>query len=322
MSRIPVRRLLLLAGLSFVINLISVEAGAEKRIGILKYTEEARFVESQKGIMDQLKKGGFGEPAVKFTIENAGGSKMKAGEIAQKFAAAKMDLIVTIGTSATIAVAKMIKDVPIVFSTVYDPIEAGIAKDWKSSGNNTTGSCTRIPMAKVMKSLKEFAPVKKLAVLYTPGEKNSEVQLIELQKIQAGFQIKVIPVILSKEEDVAQILPRVVDTVNALYLTGSSIVGTTVPIIVDMANKTKVATITHLDDLVDKGALLGVCVNSYLVGCLAGEKAVKILKGAKPSSIPIETSKKLEFVLNMKTAKTGQFQISPRFMKTVTRIIE
>jgi putative ABC transport system substrate-binding protein len=233
-----------------------------------------------------------------------------------------MDLIVTISTSATIAVAKVIKDVPIVFSTVYDPIEAGIAKDWKMSGNNTTGSTTKIPMAKVIKSLKEFAPVKKLAVLYTPGERNSELQLIELQQTQASSQIKVIPVILSHKEDVAKILPQVVKNVDAFYLTGSSIVGATVPMIVAIANNSKVTTITHLDDLVDKGALLGVCVNSYFGGYLAGEKAVKILKGAKPSSIPIETPKKLDFVLNVKTAKAGQFQIPPRFMKTVTRSIE
>jgi ABC-type uncharacterized transport system substrate-binding protein len=94
-------------------------------------------------------------------------------------------------------------------------------------------------MARVVKSLKDFAPVKKLAVLYTPGEKNSEVQLIELQKIQESSQIKIIPVILSKEEDVIRILPKVVDTVDALYLTGSSIVGATVPIM-EIANKPRV----------------------------------------------------------------------------------
>jgi putative ABC transport system substrate-binding protein len=316
------RAVYLFVALALLTHLIPSEAGAEKRIGILRYTDERRFIESQRGIMDQLKQQGFGESAVKFILETAGGSKMKANEIAQKFAAEKMDLIITVSTSATIAVAKAIKNVPIVFSTVYDPIEAGIANDWKSSGNNTTGSCTRIPMEKVIKSLKEFAPVKKLAVLYTPGEKNSELQLIELKKIQAGSQINVIPVILSKEEDVARILPRVAETVDAFYLTGSSIVGATVPLIVDVANKPKVATITHLDDLIDKGALLGVCVDSYLVGRLAGEKAIKVLKGAKPSSIPIETPKKLDFVLNMKTAKAGQFQIPPKFRKTVTRAVE
>ena len=322
MNRIKKRWLFLLIGLVVMITYVPPEARAEKRIGILRYTDESRFIESQRGIMDQFKRDGFGEAAVKFTIETAGGSKMKAGELAQKFAAAKMDLIIAVSTSAAIAVTKVVKDVPIVFSTVYDPIEAGIAKEWKSSGNNTTGSSTRIPMVKVMKSLKDFAPVNKVAVLYTPGEKNSELQLIELQKNQENSQIKVIPVILSKEEDVARILPQVVDTVDAFYLTGSSIVGATVPIIVKIASKPRVTTISHLDDLIDKGALLGVCVDSYRVGRLAGEKAVKILKGAKPSSLPIETPKKLDVVLNMKTAKEGKFQIPPKFRETVTRTIE
>jgi putative ABC transport system substrate-binding protein len=89
-----------------------------------------------------------------------------------------------------------------------------------------------------------------------------------------------------------------------------------------MANKSKVATITHLEDLVGKGVLIGVCGDSYLSGYLAGEKAVKILKGAKPASIPIEKIKKFDVILNMKSAKTGNFQITPKFKKTVTRTIE
>lgn len=305
-----------------IVALFSIEAKAEKKIGILLFSKEVRYFESQKGITDQLKKDGFGESTIRYTIENAEGSKAKATEIAQKFSAAKMDLIFTLGTQATLAATKEIKDVPIVFSTVYDPVESGISKGWKNSGNNTTGSTTIIPMSTIIKNLKELAPVKKLAVLYTPGEKNTEAQLIELQKIQADFQIKVIPIILTKKEEVAQTISEVIPTVDALYLTGSSIIGTTVPIIVDMANKAKVITITHLDDLVEKGALLGVCPNSYSVGQLAGKKAVKILKGAKPSSIPIETVKKIDLIFNMKTAKAGQFQTPPAFMKKVTKTVE
>jgi putative ABC transport system substrate-binding protein len=205
---------------------------------------------------------------------------------------------------------------------VFDPVEAGIAKDWKSSGNNTTGVSPKVPMSRLVNSLKEFAPVKKLAVLYTPGEKNTEIQLKELQGLQTSLQIKVIPVILANKEDVAQTLSLVAHTVDAFYLTGSGIVGTTVPIIVDIANKAHVVTIAHLDDLVAKGALLGICANSNLVGRLAGRKAVQILKGAKPSSIPIEIEKKVDVILNIKTAKAGQFQIPYALMKTVTKTIE
>lgn len=94
------------------------------------------------------------------------------------------------------------------------------------------------------------------------------------------------------------------------------------PLIVDIANKAHVIAITHLDDLVEKGALLGICANSDHIGHLVGKKAVQILKGAKPLSILIEIDKKLDIILNMKTAKAGQFQIPLSFIKKVTKTIE
>jgi putative ABC transport system substrate-binding protein len=322
MDLIKLKRLFLFVVLALMMNLFSVEASAEKRIGVLLFSEEERYIESKNGIMDQLKKDGFGEPAVKYTIANAGGSKAKAAKLAQEFAAAKMDLIITSGTNATIAATKEIKDVPIVFSQVYDPIEAGIAKEWKSSGNNTTGVSTGIPVSNIMDSLKEFPQVKRVAVLYTPGEKQTEIQVKELQKIQASSQIQFIPVPLTNKEEVAQILPAVVQTADAIYLTGSSIVGTSVSIIVDIATKAKVVTITRTEELVDKGVLLGICANAYPLGIQTGKKAVKILRGTKPSSIPIEVAKKVGIILNRKTAKAGEFQIPSSIMKRVTKTIE
>lgn len=317
-----IKKLFIIAMVFWAITLFSVEVRAEKRIGFLLFSEENRYHETKKGVMDQLEKAGFKKPAVKYIIENAGGNKAKAKELAQKIATAKMDLIIALGTQAAIPVTKEIKDIPIVFSQVYDPIESGIAKDMRSSGNNTTGASTRIPVAIIIKRLRDFAPAKKLAVPYTPGEKNSEAVLKELQENQDKLQIKVVPVILNKKEEVAEILSIIAPTVDAIYLTGSMIVSGTVPTIVEIANKSKVVTITHIDDLVEKGALMGICTNSYQLGTLAGKKAVMILKGAKPSSIPIDLADKLDIMLNMKTAKAGKFLIPPKFMKTVTRIIK
>jgi putative ABC transport system substrate-binding protein len=305
-----------------LINLFPVEAKAEKRIGVLIWSEEPHFTDGQKGLMEQLKIDGFGEPAVKYTIENARGSKAKVVEAVQRFAAARLDLIVTLGTSATVAAAKAIKDVPIVFSVVYDPVEAGIARDWKSSGNNTTGSSTKVPVSMIVNTLKELAPVKRLAVIYTPGERNSELQLLELQKLPENSRLRILPVILSGKKEAAQVLSEVARTADAIYLTGSSVVGEAVPTIVALANENKVVTVTHLDDLVAKGALLGVASNSYLLGRLAGRKAVRILKGAKPSSIPIEPERTFEIILNRKSAAAGQFRIPPAFMHKVTKVVE
>jgi len=304
------------------LTLFSIEAQAQKKIGILMFSEEARYIEAVKGIKDKLRQGGFGEPKTTFIVEQAGANRARAAELVQKFTAEKLDLIMTLGTSATVAVTREIQDVPIVFSVVYDPVEAGVAKGWVSSGNNTTGSSSKIPMSRLMESLKHFMRVKRLAVLYTTGEKNSESVLKDLQRIEANYKIKVIPVRLTKIEEVNQLLPEVLRTTEAVYVTGSNLVDSQVAVIADIATKAKVITITHLDDLVEKGVLLGVCADVYSMGQLAGDKAVKILKGGKPSSIPIESAKKSNVILNMKTAKKGRFQIPPDLMKAVTRTIE
>jgi putative ABC transport system substrate-binding protein len=305
-----------------IVSLSSAEAGAEKSIGILLFSGEARYVEATKGFKDTLREAGFGEPQTRISTENADANKAKAAELVQKYAAAKMDLIFAVGTHATLAVTREIKDVPIVFGVVYDPVEAGIAKDWKSSGNNTTGTSTKMPMSELMDSLKRFAPVKSLAVLYTYGEKNSEAQLRDLQGIQANYGIKIVPVPLSRTDEIPQLLPLVLRSTDALYITGSNLVDSQIATIVDMATKAKITTITHLDDLVEKGVLLGVCPSPYLLGRLAGEKAVEIFKGAEPSSIPIESLKQFEVIINLKTARAGGFQVPPDFLKTVTKTIE
>jgi putative ABC transport system substrate-binding protein len=308
--------------LAMTMHLLIAEAGPAKRIGILAFSDELRYMESTKGVIDQLKLEGFVEPGVKFIKEEAGGNKAKAAELIKAFAAAKMDLIITQGTSATAPVAREIKDVPIVFSVVYDPVEAGIAKAWESSGNNTTGASTKIPMSRVLDSLKAFAPVKYLSVLYSPGEKNSETQLRDLQEIQARYQVKIIPVPITDKEGMSRILSEVVRTTDAIFITGSILVNSQIPMIVEMATKGKVITVTHLEDLVEKGVLLGVCANPYKLGRVAGKMASMILNGAKPSSIPIETLKEFDVVLNMRTARAGGFRIPPEYMKTVKRKIE
>jgi len=315
----PSKRLLVVAAVFLSVVSFSREARAERKIGILMFSEEVRYNEAKNGITDRLSEEGFSEPNTRLIVENADANKARAAELVKKYSAEKPDLIITLGTSMMIPVAREIKDVPIVFGMVYDPVAAGIARDMKSSGNNATGATTIFPMAKVIDILMEFRKVGRLAVLYSPGEKNSETQLKDLQAIQQIYGIRIIPVPLTKKEDVGRVLPEVVRTSDALYVTGSNLVNSQLPTIVDMATKAGVVTITHLDDLVARGVLLGVCSDSYQNGRLVGEKSIRILNGAKPASIPIESPKEQYVMMNMETARAGHFRIPEEFMKKVAR---
>jgi len=308
--------------IAWIFLILVPEAGAEKKIGIMMFSDIPRYRTAVKGLMDKLAEEGYREPHTRFIVEKADANKANAEALVKKFAEAKLDLIITAGTETTIPVAREIKDVPIVFTVVYDPVASGIAKSWKSSGNNTTGTSARVPMSMVLGALKEAAPVKRLAVLYTPGEKNSELQLKNLQEFRHhNSDLKIIPVPLTTAQEVLQILPEIIRASDAIYITGSNFIIRQLPRIVDMTTKARAITITHLMDLVESGVLLGVVIDIYSAGRFTGEKAVKILKGAKPASVPIDYPKKYDLVLNVKTMKAGAFQLSTDFLNKVDKKI-
>ena len=311
-----------ISALNICLGISATPAFAEKKIGIIIWDDDKNYLEAKEGILAQLDQEGFGASNVTYTIEQVKGNKVKAAEIARKFASANLDMVISIGTSATVAVAKEIKGIPVVFAVVYDPVDSRIAEDWKSWGNNTTGSSSKVPMSILVEQLKRLAPIKQLAVLYTPGEKNSEAQLKDLQAVQTSAGLVIVPVLLTNRAEVAFVVSDVVRRVDAVFLSGSSIVADEVATIVESASKAKVITVSHQSDKVEKGVLLGVTANNRSLGMLAGEKAAKVLKGAKPSSIPIEPLSKLDVIVNMKTARASGISVPPAFLQNATRVLE
>jgi putative ABC transport system substrate-binding protein len=295
---------------------------AGQRIGILLWNSQPRYEQCRKGMIEQLHKEGFKEPDVVFLVEEAFGNRTTASEVARKFAAAHLDLVMPVGTSAAVAVAAEIKDVPVVFGMVFDPVEAGIARGWKSSGNNTTGSSSKVSAAKLLATLGQLTPVKRLAVLYTPGERNSETQLHELEALQEGRGLVVVPAGLLSRADTPRVMDRVMASAEAVVLTGSSVVGDTISTIVALAAKARVITVTQSEDHLDKGVLLGVTVNPAAVGRLAGEKAARVLRGARPDSLPIEPLKTVDVVVNLRTAKATGIEVPAALKAAASRLIE
>src|SRR5262249_25339954 len=184
-------------------------AAAERRVGILLWNSQPRYAQCQKGLLEALKAEGFQEPETAFVVEQAYGSRTAVGEIAHRFAQAHLTLVVAIGPSAAAAAAEEIKDVAVVFAMVFDPVAAGIARDWTSSGNNTTGASSKTSAPRLVDALRQITTLKRLGVLYTPGEKNSEAQLRELLDVAKGDAIEVVPLPLASRVDVVPTLSRV-----------------------------------------------------------------------------------------------------------------
>lgn len=316
-----IARATLLGALAAVAALPS--AHAQKKIGVVIYSSDKQYTEARDAALGELKKQGFAAPAVQFFEENADGKKEKAATIATAVAAKKYDMVLVFGTTPAVALSKAIKDAPLVFAQVYDPVDSKIAGDWKSSGNNTTGTSTKISQARLVEALKRFKPVKTLGVLYTPGEKNSEQQLKDLSALQATYGVTVKPIVLAKKEDIEGSVKDGIAGCDAVYFTGAPLVSGNVPALTPLVAKAKAVSVTHQDHQVRAGVMLGVVPNGADLGRMAGDKAAKVLKGAAPASLPVEMHPSPDLVLNEKTAAaTAGFALPEDMLRSFTRTIK
>jgi len=315
-----------LLGIFFVFFISS--AGAEEiaikrfKIGILPYSSQAHYLRATKGIISQMQKEGFGEDKVIFEIKNAEGKKENVVTIAKEFKEMNVDVIMPIGTPAAVVTAKEIKDIPIVFSSVFDPVGSGIAASWESSGNNTTGSSTWVNVDSLVNVLRKIAPVKRIGVVYTEGEMQTVLQFEEFKKFQKKMGFTVTGINLTNAADANAVVSTLVGKVDAVFVGGGTVVAEAQDAILAITKPAKIITLTHLTERAEKGILLAVAANSFQLGELSGKKAAQVLKGVNPSFIAIEPLEQYELTFNLKTAKEMGLKVSQEFLKTIDKAIE
>jgi putative ABC transport system substrate-binding protein len=318
------KRILILAlGIAVGLYFVSVVLAQTKvKIGIMPSSDSPQYTETLKGLLKELKKEGFDESKATIEIRNAENKKEMVAEIAKDFRAKKMDVIIPIGTVAAVGTYDEIKDIPIVFCLIFDPIGAKIANSWESSGTNTTGSSNWVEMKALIKVLREVSPGKRIGVIYNETEQQTVIQLEAFQKIQDKEGITVVPANLTKAEDAKNVTNGLVGRVDGIYIPGGTVAAQGLDGIMEVAKKAKIPTISHLLERVEKGALLAVSANSSQVGELAGKKAAQVLRGTKPADIPIEYLQKYDIAVNLKTAKEMGIRVPVSLLKTAKKVIE
>lgn len=285
-------------------------AQAKKKVGILLWTTESRYTNTKDDILAELKKSGA-DKNVELIIKDAGGKKERVPEVIKELQDAKVDVFVPLGTSAAVPTAKAVTDKPVVFGMVFDPVESKIVKDWKSSENNATGSSSFVSIPQFMRRLvkRSGMTIKKIAVPYTPGEKNSELQMNSVKSVEQELGVVVHAVPIATQEDADAFVKDLPNKADLVFFTGAAMIGKNVEKICEAANKSKIATATHLEDIVEKGALYGLVANANEVGRLAGKALIKVLQGTDPKAVPIEFPMP-QLLINDKSVKAGGFEVS------------
>lgn len=292
-------------------------SGGEKvyKIGITQIASHPALDAAREGFLAALKDNGY-EVGKNLEVDerNAQGDANNAASIAQKFASDKKDLVLAIATTTAQAAAKNIKDIPVLFTAVSDPLAAQLVDSLEKPGSNLTGTADMHPEA-LVKNVEfiatDFPNVKKIGTISNQGEDNSVVMVRKAEEEFAKHNIELVKVAVSNTSEVKQAAESLVGKVDAFYVTLDNTVVDALESVVQVAEEKKIPLFVSDKDSLSKGAFATYGFDYYDLGYDTGKMAVEILQnGANPADMPVRYAEKLDLVLNMEAAKKQGIEVT------------
>jgi putative tryptophan/tyrosine transport system substrate-binding protein len=254
----------------------------------------------------------------------AEGRAERYAEIAAEFVRLKVDVIVTVG-GAALAVKRATSVIPIVFAGANDPIGGGLVASLARPDGNVTGMSIQAPdlAGKRLEILRELVPgLRRVAILTNVDYPASLHEMGEAQAAAVKLGLEVAKLEVRRSQDIAAAFEALKGRAEALYVTADPLLTTYHVRIITLANIARLPTINPFREHVEAGGLMSYGPNQPDVWRRAGDIVDKILRGAKPSDIPVEQPTKFDFVINLTAAKALGLTVPPALLARADEVIE
>jgi ABC-type uncharacterized transport system substrate-binding protein len=255
----------------------------------------------------------------------AEGRGERFAEIASEFVRLKVDVIVTQGTPAVVALKQATSFIPIVFASAADPVGTGLVASLARPGGNITGLSSQMSDtgSKRLELLREVVPdLRRLAILANIGNPAS---VLETDAVQAAARTMGIGTVISdvrRAEDIALAFEALKGDADALYVCLDPLTITNRIRINVLAAAARLPTMHDAREFVEAGGVMSYGPNYPDLYRRAADYVDKILRGAKPGDLPIEQPIKFDLIINLATAKALGLKISEAFLLRADEVIE
>lgn len=297
--------------------------GAPPVIGVLAIGNPGRVAQ----LRDGLRALGYVEGRHFRMEERAiGDNYAQLADVAAEYVRLRVDLIVALGTTATLAASKATRDIPIVMVAGLDPVQEKLAASLARPGGNVTGLTTIIQELgpKRLELVKEAAPrLPRVGILWNPDSRGSTNSLAQAEEAARTLKLRLQIVSARTAGDFEPALA-------ALAAAGTQVF-VAMPAGMFTANRERLlaAVVKHRlagvfpsSEWAGDGVLI-----SYGTDALAADRRSafyvdKILKGAKPGELPIEQPTRFEMQVNLKTARALGIKVPHSILVRADRVIE
>jgi putative ABC transport system substrate-binding protein len=233
-------------------------------------------------------------------------------------------VIVAAGVDAAHAAKTATITIPIIFFMSGDPVTEGLVTSLNRPGGNLTGVTTfsGVLTSKRLELLHELVPTARIAVV-NPNNSNAMFRLKEVEEASRALALPVQVVSANGEDDIDVTLATLFQRgAGALLVVDDPLFNSQRTKLVALAAHYRIPTIYFHSEFVKAGGLISYASNYTERFHQIGIYTAQILKGAKPSDLPVEQPTKLELVINLKTAKTLGLDIPPKLLALADEVIE
>jgi putative tryptophan/tyrosine transport system substrate-binding protein len=292
-------------------------------IGISKIVSHPALDAVVKGIQDEL---AASKVNATFDVQNANGDISTAASIANKFQSEKVTLAVGVATPTAQALVNTLKNTPIVFSAVTDPVKAGLVTSLKKGDKNVTGVSDMTPVKQQIELLLKMKKVKRLGHIYTSSEENAVVLAGLVKQVCKELKIEFVESTVTKSAEVKQATESIIRRVDAIYISTDNTVVSAMSAVAEVAMKNKVPIMSadpSSSETYDVLAAWGF--DYYKMGRATGKLVIEILNGKKPEQIPTRFMTKasdVDLMLNLDVAKKLGLKVPAELVKTANTIKE
>jgi putative ABC transport system substrate-binding protein len=275
------------------------------RIGEHQIVAHPALDSDSKGFAAALAEEGFIEGKnITIDRQNAQGDQANCAIIARKFEDDRVDLVHAISTPNAQAQVKVSKTIPIVFSSVTDPVATGIAPKMGKTGTHVTGVSDRWPITLQCEMYQDLLPnVKRWGTIYNAGDVNVTFHVKEMKEAIEGMGLKLIEAHISTSAEVMQAAQSLVGRVDAIHITSDNTVVSAFESVVKVCNANDIPLFAGDRDSVPRGCVAAYGPDYFLVGYTAGKKAARILKGENPGDVPAGLASEYSLWVSFKHAK-------------------
>jgi putative ABC transport system substrate-binding protein len=301
----------------------SASGSGQVKIGIAKIVQHEALDACEQGVMDALKQRGIN---ASFDLQNANGDVNTAAQIAAKFKNDKVNVAVGIATPTAVALANAIKDIPIVFSAVTDPVEARLVSTLSRGEGNVTGLSDAIPTVDHIGLFKEIAGIKTLGYIYTSSEANSISALALVEEGCKKYGLTLVSQAINTSAELRQAAQSIVNRVDGIYLTTDNTVYSALPALIQVFQAAKKPIFSgDVTGVMTGGAMIASGFNYYKAGLATGNIVADILEGKKPVDIPVKfltDPSESDLLFDLDAAKNCGINIPRRYLDQANLIFE